>query len=293
MRPPAAMHRPENLDDLLALLREHGDTAKIVAGGTAFTILWKAGLLQAEHVVSATALPGLTQVQADGDALSIGALARVRDVERAEATRTSTPVLASALRLVANVRVRNVATMGGNVAEADYTSDPPAVLSALDAVVTIRDKDGGRDLPLREFLVDYFETALRPDEFVTGVRIPVLGADWGGTYLKLLSRSAEDRTCIGVAAFLRLAADGTCAGVRVAVVGGNPVPLRLPDVEGQLVGRAPSADSFAALAAEYAAAADPVEDNRGTASYRRRVMAPLIVRALRRAARGTNDAVFA
>ncbi|RZU30979.1 FAD binding domain-containing protein [Blastococcus saxobsidens] len=293
MRAPAAMHRPETLEELLAILREHGDSAKIVAGGTAFTILWKAGLLQAEHIVSATGLHGLTDVRADDEALTVGALARVRDVERAEATRRNSPVLASALRLVANVRVRNVATMGGNVAEADYTSDPPAVLSALDAVVTIRDKDGGRDLPLREFLVDYFETALRPDEFVTGVRIPILAADWGGTYLKLLSRSAEDRTCIGVAAFLQHATDGTCAGVRVAVVGGNPVPLRLPEVERQFVGQEPSMEAFAALAAEYAAAADPVADNRGTASYRRRVMAPLIVRALRRAARGTNDAVFA
>jgi carbon-monoxide dehydrogenase medium subunit len=293
MRSPASMHRPQDLDHLLALLQEHGDTAKVVAGGTAFTILWKAGLLQAEHLVSATSLSGMSQVHADGGALSIGALARLRDVERARATATYSPVLASALRLVANVRVRNAATMGGNVSEADYTSDPPALLSALDAVVTIRDADGGRELPVQEFLVDYFETALRPEEFVTGVRIPVLGADWGGSYLKLLSRSAEDRTCIGVAAFLQRADDGTCAGVRVAVVGGNPVPLRLPVVERQLIGQDPGGDSFAALAAEYAAAADPVDDNRGSASYRRRVMAPLIVRALRRAARGTNDAVFA
>jgi carbon-monoxide dehydrogenase medium subunit len=293
MRPAAAMHRPEDLDHLLDLLREHGDTAKIVAGGTAFTILWKAGLLQAGHVVSVTGLPGLDEVRCDDAELSIGALARVRDVERTDTTRAASPVLASTLRLVANARVRNVATMGGNVAEADYTSDPPAVLSALDAVVTIRSKDGARDLPLREFLVDYFQTALEPDEFVTGVRVPVLGPEWSGSYLKLLSRAAEDRTCIGVAAFLRRGHDGACTGARVSVVGGNPVPLRLPDVERSLVGQEPSVESFAALAAEYAAAADPVEDNRGTSSYRRRVMAPLIVRALRRAARGTNDAVFA
>ncbi len=293
MRPPAAMHRPEHLEHLLELLHQHGDAAKVVAGGTAFTILWRAGLLQAEHVLSATAVPGLGDVQAHDGRLSVGALARLRDVERTEAARRCSPVLASALRLVANVRVRNVATVGGNVSEADYTSDPPAVLTALDAAVAIRSKEGERELPIRAFLVDYFETALRADEFVTRVHIPVLGPDWGGSYLKLVSRSAEDRTCLGVAAFVRRGENDTCAGIRVAVVGANPVPLRLDDVEDSFVGQDLREETFTSLAADYTAAADPVEDNRGTASYRRRVMGPLIVRAVRRAARATNDAVFA
>jgi carbon-monoxide dehydrogenase medium subunit len=183
--------------------------------------------------------------------------------------------------------------MGGNVSEADYTSDPPAVLAALDAEVLVRSRDEARELPIRDFLVDYFETALHPDEFVTGVRIPVLGPEWTGSYLKLLSRTAEDRTCLGVAAFVRRGDDGDCAGARIAVVGANPVPLRLPEVEESLVGRPLEPDAFAAVAAEYAAASDPVDDNRGSSSYRRRVLAPLVVRALRRAARGADDAVFA
>jgi carbon-monoxide dehydrogenase medium subunit len=293
MRSSAVMHRPEQLEHLLRLLEEHGDDAKVVAGGTAFTILWKAGLLQAGHLVSAAALPGLTGVQVEGAHLAIGALTRLRDVERSDTTRTAVPVLASALRLVANVRVRNVATMGGNVAEADYTSDPPAVLAALDAEVSVRSRGGQRRVPIRDFLVDYFETALEPGELVTEVRVPVLGHEWGGSYLKLLSRSAEDRTCLGVAAFVRRDDSGRCTGVRVAVVGANPVPLRLSDVEESFVGQDLREEGFAALAAAYAAAADPVTDNRGSASYRRRVMAPLIVRALRRASRATNDGVFA
>jgi carbon-monoxide dehydrogenase medium subunit len=287
------MHRPEDLDELLQLLAEHGEDAKVVAGGTAFTILWKAGLLQAGHLLGVTGLDGLADVASDGRTLSIGALARLRDVERAEATRTAVPVLASALRLVANVRVRNAATMGGNVSEADYTSDPPAVLAALDAEVVVRSRDGARELPIRDFLVDYFETALRPDEFVTGVRVPVLGPEWSGSYLKLLSRTAEDRTCLGVAAFVRRGDDGDCAGARVAVVGANPVPLRLLEVEESLMGRPLDTEAFAAVAAEYAAASDPVDDNRGSSSYRRRVLAPLVARALRRASRGADDAVFA
>lgn len=293
MRPPAVLHRPQDLEQLLHLLREHGDAAKIVAGGTAFTILWRAGLLQAEHLVSATGVGGLSTVEMEEDVLTIGALARLRDIERADALRRACPVLASALRLVANVRVRNVATMGGNVSEADYTSDPPAVLAALDAVVTIRSAGGDRLLPLREFLVDYFETALRPDEFVTGVRVTPLGADWTGSYLKLLSRSAEDRTCLGVAAFVRPGEDGTCSGIRVAVVGANPVPLRLPQVEDGFVGQGLDVRALQPFAAAYVASADPVDDNRGSSSYRRRVLGPLIVRAVRRAASGSNQAAFA
>lgn len=293
MRPPTAMHRPEDLGELLTLLRQHGDTAKIVAGGTAFTILWKSGLLQAEHLVCATSVPGLDAVSASDGRLSIGALARLRDVERSEVTAKAAPVLAAAVRLAANARVRNVATFGGNVSEADYTSDPPAVLSALDAVVIVRSQDEERQIPIREFLVDYFETALRPDEFVTRVELPELSADWAGCYLKLLSRSAEDRTCLGVAALVQRDEDDVCTGVRVAVVGAHPIPLRLPDVERAIVGQRLTTESIASLAAAYAEAADPVSDNRGSGSYRRRVMGPVIVRALRRAARGANDAVFA
>ncbi len=293
MRALAALHRPDELEHLLDLLGEHGDAAKIVAGGTAFTILWRAGLIQAEHLVSVTGVVGLAGVTENDGVLTIGALTRLRDVERADATRKGCPVLGAALRLVANVRVRNVATMGGNVAEADYTSDPPAILTALDATVTIRSKSGEREMPLREFLVDYFETALHPDEFVTRVTVPTLPPEWSGTYLKLLSRSAEDRTCLGVAAFVRRGEDDTCTGVRVAVVGANPVPLRLPEIEDSFVGQDFGTASLESFAAEYAAATDPVEDNRGSASYRRRIISPLIVRSLRRAARGSKDAVFA
>jgi carbon-monoxide dehydrogenase medium subunit len=294
MRPGAVMHRPEQVDDVLELLGQYGDDAKLVAGGTAFTILWKAGLLQAEHVVSLPAVEGLSEIQGDDVRMSVGALARLREVERSEVVRSSSPVLASTLRLVANVRVRNVATMGGNVSEADYTSDPPAVLAALDATVTVQSKRAGRrEMPIREFLVDYFETALEADEMVTSVEVPVLPVGWSGSYLKLLSRSAEDRTCLGVAAFVRRDEQGRCAGARLAVVGANPVPLRLDHVEESLVGQQLQDDQLAAVAAEYVQASDPVQDNRGTSSYRRRVMGPLIVRALHRAARATDDAVLA
>jgi carbon-monoxide dehydrogenase medium subunit len=287
------MHRPGSEEELLALLARHGDDAKVVAGGTAFMILWKAGLLRPGHVASASRVPGLSSVHAaaDGTAITIGALARLRDVERDPQVRRRLPVLAATLRVVANVRVRNVATMGGNMAEADPTSDPPAVLAALDAQVEVVRSSGVRRLPYREFVRDYFETALEADELVRRVVVPVLPG-WTGSYVKFLSRSGEDRTCLGVAAFVATEDGGVLSGLRVAVTGAGPVPLRLPQVEEQVPGHAPG-ECIPDVAAAYAAAADPVSDVRGSAEYRRQVLPALVERAVRRAAAGFDDAVLA
>jgi carbon-monoxide dehydrogenase medium subunit len=287
------LHRPTSEKELLEILAEYRDEAKVVAGGTAFTILWKAGLVRPEHMVSAAGLTDLAGVTAEDGTTAVGALTRLRDVERSPEVLAAQPVLAAALRLVANVRVRNVATMGGNVAEADPTSDPPAVLAALGARVEMASAGGLRQVPAAEFFVDYYETALRPDEVVRRVLLPDLSEEWTGSYVKFLSRSAEDRTCIGVAAFVRTAPDGGCGGVRVAAVGVAPVPLRLEHVEEQMVGERLDQRAIAQLAAEYVSAADPVSDVRGSADYRRKVLAPLIDQAVRRAVAGANDAVLA
>jgi carbon-monoxide dehydrogenase medium subunit len=293
MASPPLLHRPSTEGELLRILAEHQDEAKIVAGGTAFTILWRAGLLRPGHLVSAAGIPGLAGIAGEPGTTAVGALTRLRDVERSPEVLAAQPVLAAALRLVANVRVRNVATMGGNVAEADPTSDPPAVLAALGARMELGSAGGRREVAAAEFFVDFYETALRPDEIVRRVLVPDLSAEWTGAYVKFLSRSAEDRTCIGVAAFVRSAPDGGCAGLRLAAVGVGPVPLRLEHVEEQVVGARLDRQAVAHLAAEYVSAADPVSDVRGSADYRRQVLAPLIDQAVRRAVTGTNGAVLA
>jgi carbon-monoxide dehydrogenase medium subunit len=293
MTQAAVMHAPETQDEVLDVLAEHGEAAKIVAGGTAFMILRKAGLLQPEHVVSPMRVAELRGVAAEEGSVSIGALTLLRDVQRSREVRRDQPVLAAALTLVANTRIRNVATMGGNVSEADPTSDPPAVLTALDAVVHIASTDGERQVPMRDFYRDYFESVLRPEELVTRIVVPALGREWGGTYLKFLSRSAEDRTCLGVAAFARSNSDGVCTGLRLSVVGATPIPLRLPDVEKSVAGQVLDAEVLEQLADRYVEASDPVSDVRGSAEYRKRVLAPLIVRAVRRAAAHQNGAVLA
>lgn len=283
--PAVGLHCPDTVDEALDLLAEHGDDAKLVAGGTAFTILWRAGLISAGHLVSCTRLPGLDRIADtdDGASVSLGALARLRSTETSTTVRRRLPVVAAALGHVANLRVRNAATWGGNVAEADNTSDLPCLLAALDAEVRVRSRSAARTVPVEAFFVDYFETALAPDELVVEVRVPVPSAWCTGSYVKFVSRNAEDRTCIGVAAFLERDGDGRCVDVRVAVIGAGPVPLRVRDAEHDLVGTDVSPEAMRELAARYAAAADPLSDLRGSAEFRLRVLPQLVVEALTRA----------
>jgi carbon-monoxide dehydrogenase medium subunit len=206
--------------------------------------------------------------------------------------RSRLPVLTATLGHVGNLRVRNAATWGGNVAEADNTSDLPCLLAALDAEVLARSAARTRTIPIGEFFVDYFETVLAPDELVTEVRVPVPPPRCAGSYVKFVSRSAEDRTCLGVAAFVDTAEDGTCQAVRVAVIGAGPVPLRIPEAEQDLQGVAVSAESMRELARRYVAAADPLSDIRGSADFRLRVLPELIVEAVSRACAGHNGAVL-
>lgn len=277
---------------MLALLAEHGDDSKVVAGGTAFTILWRAGLIQAGHLMSCAGLHGLGDITDDEDCVGIGALATFRAAETSATVRSALPVLAAALRQVANVRVRNVATWGGNAAEADNTSDLPCLLVALNAEIEIASLAGPRTVAAGDFFTDYFETVLTPEEFIVRIKVPRPPAGWTGSYVKFVSRSAEDRTCIGVAALVRVADDGTCAGARVAATGVAPVPLRVPAAEQALAGTRLDQQVLDAFGHEYAAAADPVSDIRGSAGYRKRVLPGLVSEALARAAAGGNEAVL-
>ena len=286
--------RPETLHEALALLREYGDEVKVVAGATAFTIAWKSGLLSARHLLGCTGIPQLRGVEEKREAntLRIGATTTLRDVERHPLTRDRLGVLTATLGAVANLRVRNAATLGGNLVEADYSSDPPAVLSALDARVRLESHDGGRWVPLSEFFVDYYQSVIRPDELLTEVEVPLPAEGWRGCYLKYTSRSADDRTCLGVAALARAGADGECAGLRLCVIGAAATPLRLSAVEQAFVGHS-LADDLADLASQYADAADPVSDLRGSAAYRRRLVRTLIPRAVREAVDGDRQVIRA
>jgi carbon-monoxide dehydrogenase medium subunit len=275
-----AFLRPRSIQEAVALLAEHGDEAKVVAGSTALTIMLRNRLIDPAVLVSIAGIPDLGARTVTDGTLRLGALATHRQVERDPGVRAALPVVADTFAKVANVRVRNAATVGGVMAEADYASDPPAVFLGLDAVVVAEGPDGVRRIPAAEFFVAFYETSLRPDEIVTAVEVPVPAAGTGTTYEKFVTRSSEDRPCVGVFAAARRNPDGTYADVRVAVGAAAETPQRFPDLEAQAQGTDLGDDVRRAIADGYAGRITTLDDVRGSSWYRTEMIRVWVRRAL-------------
>lgn len=255
---------PASLEEALALRAEHGDEATVLAGGTFLGILMNQGLVAPEALLALAGVPELQGATVRGDELRLGAMVTHRAVERSREVRDGWPVLARAFSLVASPRVRNQATVGGVLADADYASDPPAVLAALDARAVLRGPAGEREVPIGELILGYYETCIAPDELLVEVRVPPQPER--AVYRKFRSRSSEDRPCTAVAA-----ARGE-RGLRVVVGAVAETPQDFPDL-------CTDGDP-AAVAAGYAERIEPLADARGSAAYRRRVIAAEVRRAV-------------
>ena len=274
---------PASLDEASNALAED-EEARAIAGGTALLVMMKLGVFIPTTLVNLLKLDGLRDITVDGDVLRIGALASVHDVERHPAVRERYPILASACHVVANIRIRNLATIGGNVANADYQSDPPAVLLALGASVELAGPAGGRHVPLDDFLLGSYETTIGPGEIVTAIHIPPPPPDAVGRYLKFTTRSSEDRPSAGVAV-LSTVRNGVCDDVRIVVGAVSPRPTRV-DVAEMARGERVSPSLIEAMARTAAAAVDPVEDLRGSVDYKRRLTEVLTRRLLTESMQG-------
>jgi carbon-monoxide dehydrogenase medium subunit len=274
-------HEPGSLDDALTLLARHGDDAQLMAGGTATVLLIRQGLLRPAHVVSLRAIRGLNEIARTADGgLRIGAMATHRAVERSAAARAYSPALVDAFASVATVRIRNQATVGGNLAHADPAQDPPPMLAALGARVMIRSPRGEREQPVETLAVDHFTTSLAHDEIITAVVLPPIAAGTREVYLKLLPRTADDYATVSVAATLRFADDGTVADARVVLGAVGPTPIRASRVEEALRGARPTPARITEAAALVRDEVDPLDDLRGSAEYKRDMAAVWTARAL-------------
>jgi carbon-monoxide dehydrogenase medium subunit len=240
-------------------------------------------LIDPAVLVSIAGIPGLATRRVDGGVLHLGALATHRSVERDPEVRRVLPVVAETFGVVANVRVRNAATVGGVMAEADYASDPPAVFLGLDATIVAEGPTGVRRIPAAEFFVAFYETSLRPDEIVTSVEVPIPGPGTGTHYEKFVTRSSEDRPCVGVFAAVRRLADGTYGDVRVAVGAAAETPQRFPDLEATAAGTDLGDEVRRAIADGYASRITTLDDVRGSAWYRTEMVRVWVRRALEQA----------
>lgn len=274
---------PHSLEEAVGCLAAHEGSALVVAGATAVSLMLHHRLVQPSALVALANVPGLTEVVESDLELQIGALVTHREMATISVVRARLPVLAATFAEVGNHRVRAAATVGGVLAEADYASDPPATLMVLDATVDVVGPSDERRVAVADLVTGYYETSLDVGEVIRSVHVPLLPPDAVAVYCKYRSTTTEDRPCIGVAAVVRLAEDGTCADLRVCVGAASAVPFRIPEVEQAAQGRRLDDSFVAGISDAYAESARPIADVRGSAWYRREMIRVWVARALKRA----------
>src|SRR3954468_24492037 len=259
---------PATLEEALDVLESRGDEAKVLAGGQSLIPLMKLRFAQPSMLVDINRLPGLGFIDASNGYLRIGALARHNDVAGSDVVRRTNHTVAGAAPWVSDPLVRNLGTVCGSLAHADPQGDWASVMLACGAEVVARKKTGERVIPMTEFITDVFTTQLQPDELVTEVRVPKYTGRGGGTYLKL-ERKVGDYATVGVATHLSLDAGGRIAQAGIALTAVGPTNIKAVEAERALIGATPDLEAFRAAGALAAQAADPRDDVRGSAEFKR------------------------
>ncbi|HEU5261926.1 MAG TPA: xanthine dehydrogenase family protein subunit M [Gemmatimonadales bacterium] len=282
---PAAFeyHRPDTLDEALALLAARAGEAKPLAGGQSLIPAMNFRLARPGVLVDLNRLAELAYVRPAEGGLRIGAMTRQRVVERSSAVQGAAPLLAEALPFVAHPQIRNRGTVGGSLAHADPAAELPAVMVALAARFEARSRSGSRTIPAAEFFTGLFGTALAPDELLVEIALPPLPARSATAFLEVARRHG-DYALVGVAAVVTLDERGRCREARITLLSVGGGPVLAAEAARVLAGQTPSEDVVRA-AAEAAATrdADPPSDIHASAGYRRHLAAVLTRRALVRA----------
>ncbi len=281
---PFVYERPTNLREFEQALARHGDDAKILAGGTDLMVLVKEKVLSPRVLVDVNAVTELDWIRWDPEeGLSIGAGTRVAAIETSPLVREHAPALAFAAAQLGSSQVRHMATMAGNVCHASPSAETPPVLLAHDARLTLGREGAERTLPISEFFLAYRKTALQTGEYLKAFRLPPLPPRAAVVYRFRGLRRAMEIDMVNVACYLELADDGSAKAVRIAMGAVGPIPYRAVAAEQALAGR-PVDDAFFADAGRLAAdEANPIDDIRASAAYRKRMVDVLTRRALRAA----------
>ncbi len=274
-------HRPETIDEALALLDQYGENGKVLAGGQSLIPLMKLRFASPGHVIDINRIVGLAGIEESGGWLRLGSLTRHNQVVDSEVVRGRYPVMATAAPLISDPIVRNLGTVGGSLAHADPAGDWGSVMLALGAEVVVRSSSTTRTVQIGDFLRDTFTTSLEPNELLTEVRVPAPAAGSGGTYLKL-ERKVGDFATVGVAVQLSVD-DGHIRSAGIALTAVGSMNLRAREAEDSLAGAEPTDEAFATAGRLAAATAQPASDLRGSAEYKRHVVEVFVRRGLSRA----------
>lgn len=288
------LHRPETLAEALALLAEHAEDGKVLAGGQSLVPLLNFRLARPEHVIDLGRIGALAALRRTGHELLIGAMVTYHQAERSPAVAEAAPLVAAAIPNIAHQAIRNRGTVGGSIAHGDPAAELPAVALALDAEIVAVGLGGTRRIPAREFFLANLVTALQPDEILTGISVRPAEPGTGAAFEEV-GRRQGDFALVGAGAQIRLRPDGVVDEARIALTGVSPTPHRAVEAEELLVGSRLEARRLAQAAEATRAALRPSGDLHATADYRRHVAGTLVGRvvevAVSRAENGASPQV--
>ena len=282
--PPFEYAAPRKTDEAVTLLAQHGDRARILAGGQSLVPLLNFRLARPEVLIDVNRVAELAYIRPVDSGLAIGALTRQHALERSDVVRSRVPILAEACRLIGHLPIRHRGTVGGSLAHADPASELPAAMVALDAELTALGRSGPRTLSAEQFFTGILTTALAPDELLTEIRVPGLPPRTGGAFLEI-ARRAGDFALVGAAALVTLDDSGRVTRARVALCGAGPTPIRAREAERVLLGERPEASTLDEAARAVATAADPSGDIHASAAFRRKLARYVGRQAIQLAAR--------
>jgi len=285
---PFELAEPRSFKEAIALLDGGDDTVRPIAGGTALMLMMKAGVFRPTRLVALRSVDGANAIALAPDGgLQLGALATLAALERSKGLRDAFPVIAQTLRTLSNVRVRNVATIGGNLAHADPHMNLPPVLAALGAQVTTAGPTGERTIAVENLFAGYYETVLARNELIARVTVPPLRGR-RAAYVKVTTRSADDWPALGVA--VSIDADGrNMRGVDVFVSAATEKPTRLKAAESVLRGAEANETTLQRAGEAGSQEVETMADARGSASYKKELLRVFVARAVRKAL-GLGDA---
>jgi len=280
MIPPSFEYfRPKTIPEAIALLQQQGDEAKILSGGQSLIPMMKLRLARPACLIDINQIAGLAYIKEEGGYLKIGGLTREADLEASELVRSKYPIIFETTSLIADPLVRNLATVGGNLAHGDPANDHPATMLALGAQIVATGPHGERIIPVEDFFVSFFTTVLEHEEILTEIRIPIPPPRSGGAYFKL-ERKVGDFATVGVAAQVTADEQGACQKAGLGLTNVGPTPLKAKQAEDFLSGKTLDGSTIKQAAELAAGESQPADDLKGSAEYKRDMVRVLTARAL-------------
>ena len=278
---PAAFeyYRPKDMASVLSLLEEHGDDARVMAGGHSLIPMMKLRMADVPHLIDLQDIDGLSDIEVGADTIKIGALVTQMDLISHDRLADAAPILRETALQIADPQVRYMGTVGGNVANGDPGNDMPGLMQCLDATMSVVGPDGARDIPAREFYEAAYMTAREDDEVLTGVTFP--HPEGGHAYEKQKRKIGDYATAAAAVQIVK--ENGACKSASIAMTNLSDIPIHSPDAEAALVGTTVDDAAIKAAVQAMLGDIDPEEDNRGPVAFKNHVAGVILRRAIERA----------